>query len=162
MPDKKKWGYPQWVESFGQWLADSRPEEVKSLINFFEHSNEWWQATKELSSDELHQLNIYLKRDLQMFYRHYQQDMNDSEFVQSIKESVWKELAEMTDKSQIEWRELEQDFDHQGTYVKGEWVGMGTLVCKECHYKMAFVHPIELPACPECGGSHFLREALAP
>lgn len=162
MSDKNKWDYPEWVDAFGQWLSGAKTHEVKSLVSFFDRSSQWWQTAKELTGDEFQRNSVYLKRDLIMFYHHYQQDMQDSEFVQRIKESVWKELAEMTDKSQIEWRELEQDFDHQGTYKQGEWVGMGTLVCKQCHYKMEFMHPVELTACPECGGVYFLREALAP
>jgi hypothetical protein len=162
MTDKKKWDYPQWVDTFGQWLAGSKNNEVKNLVSFFDRSGQWWNAAKELSADEFKQLNVYVKRDLMMFYRHYQQDMKNSEFVQSIKETMWKELAEMTDKSQIEWRELEQDFDHKGTYLSGEWVGMGTLVCKRCHYKVEFVHPVQLTECSQCNGEQFLREALAP
>jgi hypothetical protein len=97
-----------------------------------------------------------------MFYHHYQADMAESEFVQAIKESAWHELADMTDKAQIEWQELKQDFNHQGTYEQGEWVGMGIIECRDCHYKMTFVHPQRLPACPQCGHGSFLREALAP
>lgn len=162
MSEKKKWDYPRWVDNFTQWLGDTRNHEVRNLVSFFDRSSEWWQTAGELTNDEFRQLSVYLKRDLLMFYHHYQQDMKDSEFVQLIKESMWKELAEMTDKSQIEWRELTQDFEHRGTYNAGEWIGMGTLVCQSCHYKMEFVHPVELMPCPGCGGQLFLREALAP
>jgi hypothetical protein len=161
-PSDKKWDYPKWVDTFQNWLGNSTNNEMKNLVHFFDRSGEWWATAKELTSDEFAQKSTYLKRDLLMFYRHYQQDMAESNFVQAIKESAWKELADMTDKAQIEWQELEQDFRHQGIYKKGEWVGMGTIVCKSCHYKMEFVHPEELPACPDCGESTFLREALAP
>jgi hypothetical protein len=161
-PASKKWDYPKWVDTFQHWLGNAKSNEVKNLVDFFDRSSEWWATAKELTSDEFQQKSVYLKRDLAMFYRHYKQDMSQSEFVQTIKESAWKELAEMTDKSQIEWQELQQDFKHQGTYEAGEWVGMGIIVCKSCHYKMEFVHPEELMPCPECGGTSFLREALAP
>jgi hypothetical protein len=161
-PADKKWDYPKWVDTFQHWLGDAGKSEVKNLVHFFDRSKEWWATAGELTADEFQQKSIYLKRDLMMFYRHYQQDMQQSEFIQTIKESAWKELADMTDKSQIEWQELKQDFRHQGIYEEGEWVGMGIIVCKSCQYKMEFVHPEELPCCPQCGGSTFLREALAP
>ncbi|MCJ8271687.1 MAG: hypothetical protein MJK04_20095 [Psychrosphaera sp.] len=161
-PDEKKWDYPKWVDTFQNWLGNSTNNEMKNLVDFFDRSGEWWATAKELTTEEFAQKSVYLKRDLMMFYRHYQQDMAESDFFRAVKESAWKELADMTDKAQIEWQELEQDFRHQGIYKKGEWVGMGTIVCKSCHYKMEFVHPEELPACPECGESTFLREALAP
>jgi hypothetical protein len=157
-----KWDYPQWVASFQHWLTDSSTHEVRNLVDFFDRSSQWWAAATELTSDEFQQKSTYLKRDLLMFYKHYQIDMQQSDFIQAVKESAWKELAEMTDKSQIEWQELKQDFRHQGNYEAGEWIGMGIIVCKSCQYKVEFVHPEELPVCPQCGGSTFLREALAP
>ncbi len=160
--EDKKWDYPRWVDTFQNWLGNSKNNEMKNLVDFFDRSGEWWATAKELTTDEFAQKSVYLKRDLMMFYRHYQQDLAESDYFQAVKESAWKELADMTDKAQIEWQELEQDFRHQGVYEKGEWVGMGTIVCKSCHYKMEFVHPEELPACPDCGESTFLREALAP
>lgn len=154
--------YPTWMNTFQGWLGKTGEHEVKNLVDFFDRSKQWWAAAKELTADEFMTASTYLKRDLMMFYRHYQKDMAQSEFVQSVKETVWHELAELTDKSQIEWQELKKDFDHDGVYQAGEWVGMGNLVCKSCHYHMEFSHPEELSACPQCGGTTFLREALAP
>lgn len=154
--------YPAWVNTFQQWLGEGNAQDVRNIMDFFDRSHARFAAVKELTSDEFAQKSQYLKRDLAMFFHHYQADMAESEFIQAIKESAWQELAEMTDKSQLEWHELEQDFRHQGVYEQGEWVGMGVIVCKNCHYKMTFVHPEQLTACPECKHGRFLREALAP
>lgn len=161
-PKDKSLDYPNWLSTFQSWLGRGSQDEVKNLSEFFDRSKQWWAAAGELTSEEFSQASTYLKRDLMMFYRHYQQDLDESEFVQSVKESLWRELAEMTDKSQLEWQELKKDFDHDGVYHAGEWIGMGTIVCCACHYKMEFNHPEELTSCPQCGGEAFLREALAP
>ena len=42
-----------------------------------------------------------------------------------IKESLWRELADITDKTQLEWREVFQDLNHHGVYHSGEVVGLG-------------------------------------
>ena len=158
-----QWDYPHWVETFSHWLKQSgERREIRNLMDFFDRSGEWFATATELSAEEFAQKSTFLKRDLSMFFHHYGQDMAESDYVQTIKESVWKELADLTDKAQIEWQELAQDFRHEGTYEAGEWIGMGVIVCKNCHYKMAIVHPEEVPACPQCYGKTFLREALAP
>lgn len=158
----KPMDYPQWLSTFQHWLGGTGVNERKNLTEFFDRSKQWWNTAAELSKDEFAQASTYFKRDLMMFYRHYQQDLEQSDYVQSVKESMWRELAELTDKSQIEWQELKKDFDHEGVYRAGEWIGMGIIVCKSCHYRMEFVHPETLSTCPQCNGSTFLREALAP
>lgn len=42
-----------------------------------------------------------------------------------IKESLWQELADITDKTQLEWREVFRDLNHHGVYHSGEVVGLG-------------------------------------
>ncbi len=69
-----------------------------------------------------------VKRDLEEFARSYEEsheDESDSVFMRVIKESLWQELADITDKTQLEWREVFQDLNHHGVYHSGEVVGLG-------------------------------------
>lgn len=78
-----------------------------------------------------------VKRDLEEFARSYEEsheDESDSVFMRVIKESLWQELADITDKTQLEWREVFQDLNHHGVYHSGEVVGLGNPVCEKCHY----------------------------
>lgn len=84
-----------------------------------------------------------VKRDLEEFARSYEEsheDESDSVFMRVIKESLWQELADITDKTQLEWREVFQDLNHHGVYHSGEVVGLGNLVCEKCHYHGG-IHP---------------------
>ena len=65
-----------------------------------------------------------------------------------IKESLWQELADITDKTQLEWRGGFQDLNHHGVYHSGEVVGLGNLVCEKCHHHIAVYTPEVLPLCP--------------
>ncbi len=38
----------------------------------------------------------------------YEESQEDSVFLRVIKESLWQELADITDKTQLEWREVFQ------------------------------------------------------
>ena len=79
-----------------------------------------------------------------------------------IKESLWQELADITDKTQLEWREVFQDLNHHGVYHSGEVVGLGNLVCEKCHYHLAVYTPDVLPRCPKCGHDQFQRRPFEP
>jgi hypothetical protein len=94
------------------------------------------------------------QRDLEEFARSYEEsheDESDSVFMRVIKESLWQELADITDKTQLEWREVFQDLNHHGVYHSGEVVGLGNLVCEKCHYHLPVYTPDVLPRCPKCG-----------
>lgn len=78
-----------------------------------------------------------------------------------IKESLWQELADITDKTQLEWREVFQDLNHHGVYHSGEVVGLGNLVCEKCHYHLAVYTPDVLPRCPSVGTTSFREDRLS-
>lgn len=119
----------------------------------------------ELTRDELLQLKQAVRRDLEEFARSYQEsreEFSDSVFMRVIKESLWQELADITDKTQLEWREVFKDVSHHGVYHSGEVVGLGNLVCEKCHHHLAFYTPEVLPRCPKCGHDQFQRRPFEP
>ncbi len=92
---------------------------------------------EDLTRDEVRQVTQAVRRDLEEFARSYQEsrdEFTDSVFMRVIKESLWQELADITDKTQLEWREVFKDVSHHGVYHSGEVVGLGNLVCEQCHY----------------------------
>nr|WP_315292147.1 zinc ribbon-containing protein [Serratia proteamaculans] len=119
----------------------------------------------ELTRDEVEQVTLAVRRDLEEFARSYQEsreEFTDSVFMRVIKESLWQELADITDKTQLEWREVFKDVSHHGVYHSGEVVGLGNLVCEQCHHHMAFYTPEVLPLCPKCGHDQFQRRPFEP
>ena len=119
----------------------------------------------ELTHREVETLTKAVRRDLEEFARSYeesQDELTDSVFMRVIKESLWQELADITDKTQLEWREVFQDLNHHGVYHSGEVVGLGNLVCEHCHYHLAVYTPDILPRCPKCGQDQFQRRPFEP
>ncbi|WP_114191748.1 zinc ribbon-containing protein [Edaphovirga cremea] len=119
----------------------------------------------DLSSAEVDQITLAIRRDLEEFARSYgesQNEVTDSVFMRVIKESLWQELADITDKTQLEWREVFKDVSHHGVYHSGEVVGLGNLVCEKCHYHLAFYTPEVLPLCPKCSHDQFARRPFEP
>jgi rubrerythrin len=119
----------------------------------------------ELTQREVESLTTAVRRDLEEFARscdESQDELTDSVFMRVIKESLWQELADITDKTQLEWREVFQDLNHHGVYHSGEVVGLGNLVCEHCHYHLAVYTPDILPRCPKCGHDQFQRRPFEP
>lgn len=119
----------------------------------------------ELTHREVETLTKAVRRDLEEFARSYeesQDELTDSVFMRVIKESLWQELADITDKTQLEWREVFQNLNHHGVYHSGEVVGLGNLVCEKCHYHLAVYTPDVLPRCPKCGHDQFQRRPFEP
>ena len=119
----------------------------------------------ELTRDEVEQVTLAVRRDLEEFARSYQEsreEFTDSVFMRVITESLWQELADITDKTQLEWREVFKDLNHHGVYHSGEVVGLGNLVCEKCHFHLAVYTPDVLPLCPKCGHDQFQRRPFEP
>ncbi|NUU65035.1 zinc ribbon-containing protein [Enterobacteriaceae bacterium BIT-l23] len=119
----------------------------------------------ELTRNEIDEITRAVRRDLEEFalsYQESQQEEEESVFARVIKESLWQELADITDKTQLEWREVFKDLSHHGVYHSGEVVGLGNLVCEKCHHRLAFYTPEVLPVCPKCGHNQFQRQPFEP
>jgi len=147
------------------------------------------QSENQLTQSEIAQLTHAARRDLREFARIYdlshakphrqlqaddiqtasvkpatqnQDDGSDSVFLRVIKESLWQQLADITDKTQLEWKEVLKDVSHHGVYHSGEVVGLGNMVCEKCHFQLAIYTPEVLTKCPECGNDAFSRQAFEP
>lgn len=89
-------------------------------------------------------------------------DVTDSVFMRVIKESLWQELADITDKTQLEWREVFQTLIITGFTTAVKSWGLATRVCEKCHFHLAIYTPDVLPLCPKCGHDQFQRRPFEP
>lgn len=153
--------YQAFIERFTRDLQTGEHQINKAV----ETTEAYLNATSDLTRDELALINAYIERDLAEFAQSYEESkaaFKDGVFYLSLKESIWQGLAEITDKTQLEWREVIDDVTHHGVYQSGEIVGLGNLVCEHCHHRLVFNHPDVLPVCPKCGGTEFNRQPFQP
>ncbi|RLM24030.1 hypothetical protein BIY29_09645 [Brenneria alni] len=137
----------------------------RDMDGLVQRARETLQANSELTQKEIDQVIQAVQRDLAEFARSYgesQDEFTDSVFMRVIKESLWQELADITDKTQLEWREIFKDVNHHGVYHSGEVVGLGNLVCEKCLHHIAFYTPEILPLCPKCSHDLFHRQPFQP
>ncbi|WOT05932.1 zinc ribbon-containing protein [Shewanella youngdeokensis] len=136
---------------------------VKSLYRQTQSSKQFLAIKQQAKEEELALVEQFLKRDIASFLQEKNaKDLNHSPTMITIENTLWHWLSEITDRSQLEWHEVVQDFKHQGQYQTGEIVGQGTMVCAACGHETKIEFPSVLPDCIECDHSLFTREALAP
>lgn len=148
--------YSKWLDEFSDWLKDVKEHEVDELIGkFVAHQRQ----LKKLSEEKLKTYTHYLKRDLAHLDSY--QDEDDAAW-QELKSGVLFELAQLEDRTQLEWQALLQDFQHDGIYKSGEWIALGQLVCKNCGQTTDVLYASEIKACSHCAHQEFTRKALSP
>ena len=142
--------YQNWLNELAAMFKQGRQQQLDHLVDFADTVKAYVKAGKELTAYET-----------QLFIETFKRQATEAEQAPSLwPETLWYELSLITDKTQIEWQELLQDLEHQGTYQQGEEVGMGLYQCQQCQQHQAFYHPGELDACVYCGGSLFSRDGF--
>lgn len=152
--------YQRWLAEFNRNMQQNPDNYDNQLVKFIDTFKQYIRAGKELSADETRLFVETLKRQ---WHEQQQQPADDDTEQQPPSlwpEALWQELSGITDKTQIEWQELTQDFKHQGVYFQGERVGMGRYRCSNCYQHIDYTHPGELLPCSNCGGVQFYREGL--
>lgn len=79
-----------------------------------------------------------------------------------MKESLWTVMVNITDKPQVEWAVLCEDFKHDGDYKTNDVIGFGVLQCKQCLKTQQITSFSKVHDCLHCSNNHFLRKSLTP
>ncbi|GIU43906.1 zinc ribbon-containing protein [Shewanella colwelliana] len=144
-------------------FSDDNSMTVKELYKVVTTSKQFLTLKDQAKEDELALVEQFLKRDIASYLQEKNAtDLSHSPTMIAVENTLWHWLSEITDRSQVEWHEVSQDFKHHGYYQSGEIVGQGTMVCTNCGHEMRIEFPGVIPDCPECDSEQFTREALAP
>ncbi|AQS39460.1 Protein of unknown function (DUF1451) [Shewanella psychrophila] len=136
---------------------------IKELFSIVTDSKEFLSIKDRAKDNELALVEQFLKRDIANFLHEKNDlDLSHSPTMITVENTLWHWLSNITDRSQIEWHEVLQDFKHQGHYQSGEIVNQGNMVCTHCGHEMRIEFPGVIPDCPQCDKSDFTRESLAP
>jgi len=144
------------------WIDDIKKHELTDIVALVEKAKATVIAAESLPEDKVKQFINNFRCDLREFYQQYQADVKHSLYLGLLNERFWSTLANVTDKSQVEWAELNDDFVHQSLYHKGDFIGFGELECQQCRQTMLLSHFTQISECFECGGEVFIRKGLTP
>lgn len=161
MSNKK--GYLMEVyQELNNWLDEMKSIQKPKITQLVKQAKLYIEAAENMSQEKVNQFTDNLKYDLHDFYQQNQSQAQHSIYLGLLNETLWSNLAQLTDKSQVEWAELMDDFEHDGIYKAGDIIGFGELVCQQCDQQITITHLSEVPACAECGGDSFIRLPLDP
>ncbi|MGX9461842.1 zinc ribbon-containing protein [Shewanella sp. A14] len=136
---------------------------AKDLFDAVTKGKGFVKLKSHADDEELALVEEFLKRDIEAFLNdEHADDLSYSPMVIGIENTLWQWLSEITDRSQVEWHELLQDFKHHGIYKSGEIINQGKLTCNKCGHQMQIDFPGVIPDCPKCDNNEFSREPLTP
>lgn len=144
------------------WLEEVKTEQTPRIEEFIKQAKLYAGAAEAMSEEKLQQFAENLRYDLHDFYQQNRSQAKHSVYLALLNEAVWDNLAKLTDKSQVEWSELVDDFKHDGHYQSGDIIGFGEIECQECHEKLTIMHPSVISECIKCGSDNFTRLPLKP
>jgi len=144
------------------WLVTVIAQQKPTINTFIKQARLLAIAAETMSEEKLQQFIENLKYDLYDFYQLNKEQANNSIYLGLLNEALWDNLAKLTDKSQVEWAELIEDFDHDGIYKQGDLIGFGELQCEQCDEIITVMHASKVTECLQCGASQFFRLPLKP
>ncbi len=157
--------YEKFVENLQKGVHTAEKYTRDQMEHWVESSEEYIRAAKDMTKDEAGLVRQAVKRDMKELADSYQrskENLDTELWFNALRQTTWHWLAELTDRTRMEWVEVASDLDHNGRYQAGEMVGFGVLVCEDCHHAEEYEHPQEIKPCPKCQGTAFRREPLQP
>jgi hypothetical protein len=149
-------------QDLSNWLEEMKEIQKPKIDEMIKQAKLYANAVESMSEEKVNQFTDNLKHDLHDFYQQNQSQVKHSTYLGLLNETLWSNLAQLTDKSQVEWAELVEDFEHDGQYKAGDIIGFGELVCQQCDEKVHILHVSEVVECANCGGENFIRLPLDP
>lgn len=158
----EKRGLTGFYHSMASWLTDVKKNEVTQIVELVEQAKVILKAAESIPEEKVKQFVSNFTYDLHEFYQQNQEEAKHSIYLGLMNESFWAILVNITDKSQVEWAELCEDFEHNGEYQKGDVIGFGQLCCQNCQKTRMISHLSTVDECLYCGHQLFTRQSLTP
>lgn len=161
MTEKKEY-LMEVYQGLSDWLDEMKEIQKPRINELVNQAKAYTKTAEGMTEEKLNQFVDNFTYDLHDFYQLNQAEIKHSIYLNLLNERMWASLAHLTDKSQVEWAELVDDFEHDGIYKVGDIIGFGELVCQQCNEKTHIMHASEAVACVKCGGDSFTRLPLDP
>lgn len=148
---------------FMQHLHETMEDTLHTFADALEISREKTSKTNELTDAEMDQVSGYVQRDIEHAAQGLSHEPDNDSIAQWFKFDI--ELIEnfaldaflsLADKTRIELEKIKQ-LAIKHTYHSGEITYPGTFICDDCGKEIAFKMPSEIPECPKCHGTTFIR-----
>lgn len=146
-----------------QHLHETMQETLHSFAEALEISKKKISKTSDLTEEELNEVSGYVKRDIEQAAHGLTEKADKNSLAEWFKFDI--ELIEnftldaflsVADKTRIELAKLQQ-LATKHTYHSGEITSPGSFLCDACGKEIDFKTPSEIPVCPKCHATTFVR-----
>lgn len=148
---------------FMQHLHETMEDTLHSFSEALQISKEKTSQSNELTDEELDKVSSYVQRDIEhaaQGLEHKADSDSLSEWfkfdVELIEKFTLDAFLSLADKTRIELEKIKQ-LATKHTYHSGDITFPGTFICDECGKEIAFKTPSEIPECPKCHATTFVR-----
>jgi hypothetical protein len=148
---------------FMQHLHETMEDTLHTFSEALEISKEKTSQSNELTDEELEKVSGYVQRDIEHAahgLEHKADNDSLSEWfkfdVELIEKFTLDAFLSVADKTRIELEKIKQ-LATKHTYHSGDITFPGTFICDECGKEIAFKIPSEIPECPKCHATTFIR-----
>lgn len=125
-------------QNLSDWLDEMKEIQKPRINELVNQAKAYTKTAEGMTEEKLNQFVDNFTYDLHDFYQLNQAEIKHSIYLNLLNERMWASLAHLTDKSQVEWAELVDDFEHDGIYKVGDIIGFGELVCQQCNEKNSY------------------------
>ncbi|MFB2830257.1 hypothetical protein ACE1BS_11670, partial [Aeromonas jandaei] len=115
--DKRQKGYETFIAELQKQWQETEQFHGERLNRMIARVQAYLEAASDLTQDELALIAEYVKRDLGNYDEgRKDEQVEESLFMLALKDTAWSWLADVTDRAQVEWRELADELEHKGVY----------------------------------------------
>jgi rubrerythrin len=118
---------------------------------------------KDLSQEELEKVSGFLTRDVEHAAQHLDAKAENESLkewfkfdIELLENFTFDAFLSLADKTRVELAKLGQ-LAQVHKYQSGDITSPGTFICDACGKEIAFKEPSEIPVCPACGATTFVR-----
>lgn len=156
----------KWVAAYNdivKHLYETMDDALHTLGEALEISTEKAGKTSDLSKEDLDKVSSYVKRDVESAAHGLTEKSDDQSLsewfkfdIELIENFTLDAFLSVADKTRIQLAELEERAKvHK--YQSGEITFPGTFICDNCGKEIAFKTTSEIPVCPACQATTFVR-----
>jgi site-specific recombinase XerD len=144
-------------------LYETMDDTLHSFAEALEISKEKTAKSSDLTSAELDKVSQFVKRDIEHAAHGLSTDEDKDSLsewfkfdIELIENFALDAFLSIADKTRLELAKLEE-LAKAHTYHSGDITVPGTFICDDCGKEIAFKTPSEIPECPQCQGTTFIR-----
>lgn len=157
--------YEKMAAKARETFNESSEKTLASLEKALEGAREHFVKAGEITRKESDQLKAYLRRDLEQAAKHFQQ-LNAQARKQLNPDNLQAGFLDLTahlaHKSSDLFSRLAEWAESGSSYHTGQITAPGVLRCRSCSKEIHFKKTGNIPPCPGCRGTDFVRVNSEP